>query len=173
MGRGGGKVRVGGNLVDGAAVQHGAGALTDALVECGRIPGERDPAKGAGVAGKGLPKQRNGLTAEDADLEGSLDVARVVPVNGGGGCGIQCGQAAIEFRERQPIEFAAKLRVPGGQGRRAVRQKLEVEPGPADNERLATALLDGVDDRDGELAVAGRIEKLGGCDRRVEVMWNR
>lgn len=86
------------------------------------------------VVVEGLAELGNGLAAEDADLEGALHVAGVVSIDGGGGGGVEGGEAFVEFVEGKSVEFFAESFVAGGEVGGAVGEEFDVEAGATDDD---------------------------------------
>lgn len=116
FGAGGGEGRTGSDFLDGSGGDHLVDALINALMEQGTIPYEHAAfddgwrALGSGAKG-GL-----GLTCEQADLQGALDVAGVLQRNVFRCCRVEREQAFDFFFEAQSGELGAQSGVAGRQG---------------------------------------------------------
>ena len=94
-----------------------------------------------------------GATGCGEDLEGALQALGIGRAKARGCPGVEAGEAGVKVRGGQAVGLApdglAHLGRDGGQGGEAVRQRLEIEPGAADDDRqrprVRQHMRDGVD----------------------------
>src|SRR5216683_304977 len=137
---------------DEAAVEHGGGALVNALVEegTGWVEAEAEDVVAGEFVASLLPLLGEGLFGGEGDLDGADDFGDVVEVDGCGGGGVEAGEDTVEVGWASVLtqlgcsfaETIAEAGLLGRGGEEAVDQGAEVEAGASGDDGEVAALGD-------------------------------
>jgi hypothetical protein len=146
-------------------------ALIDALVKRRTRPGEAEAAKAGRRPICRKAEGRLGLTGEQADLKGALDVAGILQGNAFAGSRIEGEELADFFFETLGGELAAEFGVARRQGIEAMGEGLQVETRTADDNGSATTGDDLMQSWQGQLMVALGVTTVCGAEGAKKVVW--
>ena len=160
-------------FLDEAAVEHGGGAVVDAVVElrAGRVEGEAEGAvAGKGVAAAGWLLGGKRLAGGEEELERADELRGVVGVDAVGGERVKAGEQAMEGGGIAGAEARAEGWVGGRCVVETVEQRAEVEAGAAGDDRQAPTGGDGGERLAGVAGPVAGVETLVGIDEVEEVV---
>jgi hypothetical protein len=146
-------------------------ALIDALVKRGTRPSEAEAANSGWRPSCRKAEGRLGLTREQADLKGALDVTGILQGHVFAGSRVEGEELADFFFKTLGGELAAEFGVARWQGIEAMGEGLQVETRTADDNGSAATGDDLMQSWLGQLVVALGVTAVCGAEGTKKVVW--